>query len=101
MITTTRNSDRDQPGRPTGKAKSRIGLIVALSIAVGLIVAVALVAAPFIPATENALTGVVLLVFALGWGLLAVLSVWFSDQPQRWPVAPAAFMAVAGLVSLS
>ena len=51
------------------------------------------VALPFMPAKENVLTGVVLLGFALGWALLAVLSVRFSDQPQRWAAAPAAFMA--------
>jgi hypothetical protein len=70
-------------------------------MAAGLIVAVVLVAAPFIPAEENVLTGVVLLGFALGWALLAVLSVRFSDQPQRWAAAPAAFMGVAGFASLS
>jgi pimeloyl-ACP methyl ester carboxylesterase len=81
--------------------KSRIGLIVALSVAAGLIAAVALVAAPFVPAEENALTGVVLLGFAFGWALLAVLSVRFTDQPQRWAAAPAAFMGVVGLALLS
>ena len=59
-----------------------------------------LVAAPFIPATENVLTGVVLLAFALGWALLAVLSVRWSDQPQRWAVAPAVFMGLGGGVLL-
>jgi hypothetical protein len=44
---------------------------------------------------------VVLLGFAFGWALLAVLSVRFTDQPQRWAVAPAVFMGVAGLASLS
>jgi hypothetical protein len=44
---------------------------------------------------------VVLLGFAFGWALLAVLSVRFSDQPQRWAAAPAAFMGLAGLASLS
>lgn len=101
MITTTQDSDRHQPGGPPGTAKSRIGLIVALSMAAGLIAAVVLVAMPFIPARGNVLTGVVLLAFALGWALLAVLSTRFSDQPQRWAAAPAMFMAVAGLVSLS
>ena len=42
----------------------------------------------------------VLLGFAFGWALLAVLSVRFTDQPQRWAVAPAVFFAVAGLISL-
>ena len=101
MTTATRHGDPQQPGRAQPTAKSRIGLIVALSMAAGLIAAVVLVAMPFIPARENVLTGVVLLAFALGWALLAVLSTRFSDQPQRWAAAPAMFMAVAGLVSLS
>jgi hypothetical protein len=75
-------------------------LIVAASLATGLAAALALAAAPFIPAKDNILTGVVLLAFALGWALLAVLSVRFSTQPQRWAAAPAVFFAVAGLVSL-
>src|SRR3712207_8171031 len=100
MTTATRHGDLQQPGPAQPAAKSRIGLIVALSMAAGLMAAVVLVAMPFIPARENVLTGVVLLAFALGWALLAVLSVRFSDQPQRWAAAPAAFMAVAGLASL-
>ena len=89
MTTATRHGDLQQPGRAQPTAKSRIGLIVALSMAAGLIVAVVLVAMPFIPARENVLTGVVLLAFALGWALLAVLSTRFSDQPQRWAAVPA------------
>jgi hypothetical protein len=69
-------------------------------LTVGLLTALALVAAPFIPVRMNVLTGVVLLGFAFGWALLAVLSVRFSDNPQRWAAAPAAFLALAGLVSL-
>lgn len=46
------------------------------------------------------LTGVVLLGFAVGWALLAVLSVRVSDRPQRWAAAPAVFLTVAGLVAL-
>ena len=74
-------------------------MIVAGSVAVGLIGAVALVAAPFVPAELNVLTGVVLLAFAFGWALLVALSVRFSDQPQRWAAAPAVFLALAGLIS--
>ncbi len=76
-------------------------MIVAGSLAAGLVVALILVAAPFIAAQENALTGAVLLGFAFGWALLAVLSVRFTDQPQRWAAAPAAFMALVGLALLS
>ncbi len=41
-----------------------------------------------------------LLGFALGWALLAVLSTRFSDQPQRWAAAPALFMGVSGVLVL-
>src|SRR5215207_7695878 len=91
-----RESERLEPTQ-----RGRIGLIVAGSLAAGLVTALVLVAAPFIAAEENVLTGVVLLGFAMGWALLAVLSVRFSDQPQRWAAAPAAFMGLAGLASLS
>ena len=101
MVTTktTEHSDH-QPERPSRKEKSRIGLIVAGSMAVGLVLAVVLVGIPFLPGKENILTGVVLLAFALGWASLAVLSVRLTDQPQRWTAAPAGFLAVAGLISL-
>ena len=100
MATATQDRDVQKPGRVQPTPKGRIGLIVAASLAIGLLAALALVAAPFVPAKENVLTGVALLGFAFGWALLAVLSARFSDQPQRWAVAPAVFMALAGLVSL-
>ena len=101
MTTATRHGDLQQTGRAHPTAKFRIGSIVALSMAAGLLAAVVLVAMPSIPARENVLTGVVLLAFALGWALLAVLSDRFSDQTQRWAAAPATFMGVAGLVALT
>jgi pimeloyl-ACP methyl ester carboxylesterase len=100
MATTSQGRDLQQSGRVQPAPEGRIGLIVAASLATGLAVALALIAAPFIPARDNILIGVVLLAFALGWALLAVLSVRFSTQPQRWATAPAVFFAVAGLVSL-
>ncbi|GAA2111900.1 hypothetical protein GCM10009841_35010 [Microlunatus panaciterrae] len=99
MVTTTPHGDLQQPGRLQLAAKRRIGLIVALSMAAGLLAAVVLVAVPLIP-TEHIVAGV-LLGFALGWALLAILSVRLSDQPQRWAAAPAVFMTVVGLASLS
>ncbi len=100
MVTTTSHGNLQQPARPQ-PTTSRIGLIVAASMAAGLLTAAVLVALPFVPAEENTLTGAVLLGFAVGWALLAVLSVRFSDQPQRWAAAPAAFMAVLGVAALS
>src|SRR5215204_4271359 len=84
MTTTTQDRDLQLPGAPEHTPRGHLGLIVSASLATGLVAALALVAAPFIPAKENVLTGVVLLAFALGWALLAVLSTRFSSQPQRW-----------------
>src|SRR5215207_8508409 len=100
MTTTTQDRDLQLPGAPEPTPRGHLGLIAAASLAAGLVAALALVAAPFIPAKENVLTGVVLLAFALGWALLAVLSTQFTDQPQRWAAAPAVFLAIAGLISL-
>jgi pimeloyl-ACP methyl ester carboxylesterase len=71
---------------------------VAGSLGTGLVAALLLVAAPFIPAEESELTGALLCGFALGWAMLAVLSARFSDQPQRWAAAPALFMGLSGLL---
>ncbi|HET8916305.1 MAG TPA: alpha/beta hydrolase [Propionibacteriaceae bacterium] len=99
-MATTPDHDLPQSEHLPRTPGGRIGLIIAGSLAAGLVTALVLVAAPFIPAQEGALTGVVLLGFAFGWALLAVLSVRFSDQPQRWAAAPAVFFALAGLISL-
>ena len=56
--------------------------------------------APIITPEPRTVTGMVLLGFALGWALLAVLTTWLSDQPQRWAAAPAAFMGLASGVVL-
>jgi hypothetical protein len=102
MARTTQDSgDLLESGRLESTRRGRIGLVVAGSLTAGLVAAVVLVAAPFIAAEENVLTGVVLLGFAFGWALLAVLSIRFTDQPQRWAAAPAAFMALLGLALLS
>ena len=84
---------RSAPGR-----RGRIGWVVAASLATGLLAALLLAFAPFIRAQESGVTGAVLCGFALGWGMLAVLSMRFTDQPQRWAVAPALFMGVGSLL---
>ncbi|WP_433728215.1 alpha/beta hydrolase [Actinoplanes sp. CA-051413] len=70
------------------------------SLATGLIAVLLLVAAPFVPAEEAAVTGAVLCGFAFGWTTLAVLSARLTDQPQIWAAVPAAFMGLGGLLLL-
>ena len=90
--------DQDGRSRPNVRRNDHIGWIVAGSLAAGLLAALLLAAAPFIATEENAITGALLCGFALGWALLAVLSVRFTEHPQRWAAIPALFMAVGGLL---
>src|SRR2546426_1828921 len=76
--------------------KGHIGLIVAGSLIAGLVVALVFVIGPFGGAEEHVIMGTALLGWALGWTLLAVLSIRWSDKPQRWTLVPAALMALAG-----
>jgi pimeloyl-ACP methyl ester carboxylesterase len=93
-----KDTGQDRPSHPDPGPRGNIGWIVAGSLATGLVAALLLAAAPFIPAEERAVTGAVLCGFALGWAMLAVLSVRFTDQPQRWAAAPALVMGLGGLL---
>ena len=78
----------------------RVGPVVAASLAAGFAAALVL---PFLPAgtvDDSFATAMVLFGFALGWALLAALSTRFTEQPQRWALAPATFMAVAAVLLL-
>jgi pimeloyl-ACP methyl ester carboxylesterase len=95
---TRKDMGRDRSSHPGPGPRGHIGWIVAGSLAIGLVAALLLAVAPFIPAEEPAVTGAVLCGFTLGWAMLAVLSIRFTDQPQRWAAAPALFMGVGGLL---
>jgi pimeloyl-ACP methyl ester carboxylesterase len=75
-------------------------MIVAGSLLGGLLAAAVLVAVVFAGAAEHAITGAILLGFAVGWALLAVLSPRYGDRPRRWARVPAAAMALAGIALL-
>ncbi len=92
---------RSDPNAPAGRPTRRIAGVVAASLATGLVAGVLLVFAPFIPADESGATGAILCGFAIGWAMLTVLSVRFTDQPQRWAAAPALFMGLAGLLLIA
>ncbi|MDQ0095029.1 alpha/beta fold hydrolase [Paeniglutamicibacter psychrophenolicus] len=93
--------DQDRLSGTGPSRKGRLGWIVAGSLAAGVLVALLLATAPFIPATESSVNGAVLLGLALGWAMLAVLSVKFTDQPQKWAVVPALFMGLGGFLLLA
>ena len=94
-----RRGDHVGPAVPRSR-RPHIGGIVAGSLFTGLVAAALL---PFVPAdTVDAdfATAMVLFGFAFGWALMAVLSIRFTEQPQRWAVAPAIFMALSGALVL-
>src|SRR5215475_2502025 len=88
--------------RTTAPATRRghIGLIVVGSLATGLTAALLLVLVVFAGAAEPVVTGSAMLGFGLGWAMLAALSVWRTDQPQRWALVPAAYFIVTGAALL-
>ncbi len=71
--------------------------IVAASLAVGAAISLLLVLAVFPGATENLVTGSLLLGTGCGWATLALLSARRTGRPQSWAVVPAAATTVAGL----
>ncbi len=66
------------PARPP----RRIGPIVAGSLMAGFVAALVLVLGPFAGAPENVISGTMLLAFAGGWALLAVLSLPGPSNPS-------------------
>lgn len=75
-----------------------IGLIVAGSLAIGLIAALLLTAAPFISPQENDVTGATLCGFAVGWVVLVILSTsnCRPGPPRTWscPTGPSTLSPV-------
>jgi pimeloyl-ACP methyl ester carboxylesterase len=96
------NTDSNNPvdlADESGTAPSReghIGRVVAGSLIGGVVAAITVVLGPLAGREEHVITGSVLVAFALAWAVLAVLSQRWTDQPQRWAIAPAVFMAVTG-----
>ncbi|SHN71096.1 Alpha/beta hydrolase family protein [Geodermatophilus obscurus] len=82
---------------PPPPRRGPIRWVVATSLGVGLAAALVLVLVVVAGAREHVITGSALLGFALGWAVLAVLSIRLTTRPQRWAFVPAAGMAATGL----
>jgi pimeloyl-ACP methyl ester carboxylesterase len=82
-----------------GKSK-RIGLVVFGSIAFGLVLGLLLTLVVFAGGEESRITGSALLALGAGFMLLSGASSRFTDQPQRWALAPGVASAVLGLAIL-
>ena len=78
-----------------GWSRGHVGRIVTATLLGGFVASLVLVIGPFAGAEEHVITGVVLATFAASWGLLALLTIRRTDQPQGWAKAPAIVMAGA------
>jgi pimeloyl-ACP methyl ester carboxylesterase len=82
------------------RERGHIGLLVLGSIASGLALGLVLVLAVFDGGEEAEITGSALLALGAGFMLLAAGSIRFTDQPQRWALAPGVAAALVGLAVL-
>jgi pimeloyl-ACP methyl ester carboxylesterase len=81
-------------------SRGRIGLVVFGSIAFGFVLGLLLVLVVFAGGEESEITGSALFALGAGFMLLAVASSRFTDQPQRWALAPGVASAALGLAIL-
>jgi pimeloyl-ACP methyl ester carboxylesterase len=92
-----RGDARGGSGRPSVR---RLAWVVASSVVIGPLAAVAFTVGAFAGAPEHELTGAGLLGLALGWAALAVGSSILTDMPQRWAAVPAAALGAVGAALL-
>lgn len=76
---------------------NRLFLVVGASLIVGFLLPVVLALGPASGGGESRMTGAALLGWGIGWALIALLSVRFTNQPQRWALVPAGILGVTGI----
>ena len=79
----------------------RLFPLVAVSLIVGFLLPVVLALGPASGGGESRMTGAALLGWGIGWTLIALLSIRFTDQPQRWAVVPAGILGVTGIALIA
>jgi pimeloyl-ACP methyl ester carboxylesterase len=95
------STDAGRSQDPDSGRKDRIGWVVAGSMVVGLVASLLFAAGPVVAPSAAQVGGAVLAGFALGWATLLMLSVRFTDQPQRWAAAPALLMGSSGVLIMT
>lgn len=86
----------DAAGRRSSRARWPLRLVVAASLLTGLAAVAVVTVAVSASGTEPLITGLLLLGFAAGWAMLFVLSLRFTDRPQRWAAVPAVALGATG-----
>src|SRR5437016_6035207 len=89
------------PDAPPSSVSTRnIAWIVIVSLVAAILLAIVLALLIFGGARENVISAAVLFAFAAGAALLARLSARKSDQPQRWALIAAGWLALAATLLL-
>ncbi len=79
-----------------GLLSRQIGLLIPGGILSGLGLGVLLITGPFHSLEEADQGGVFLLAFALGWGLISLLSLLLPGRACWWPLIPGGILALIG-----
>src|SRR6185503_753900 len=85
---------------PVLPSTRNIAWIVIVSLLAAVLLSLVLVIVVVAGARENVISAAVLFAFAAGAVLLGVLSARRSDQPQRWALTAAGWLALAGILLL-
>lgn len=100
-MTTTVRPERSVAAVLPSPGREPLARVILGSLLTGLVGALALTLLVFPGAPEHTITGSLLLAFAAGWVMLAVLSTRLTSQPQRWALVPAAVLAATGLALMT
>ena len=83
--------------RMGSRRRAPVGRLVLGSIVVGLALGLLLVLVVFSGGSEAEITGSALVALGIGFALLALGSIRFSDQPQPWAFSPGVASTAVGL----
>jgi alpha-beta hydrolase superfamily lysophospholipase len=86
---------------PVGPRKRHPGRAALLAVIVGVVLALVLPFAPFVPVSESGVTGAALVGLAVGWLLLGLLLGRATNRRQRWAIVAGAFFAAGGVLLLA
>jgi len=75
--------------------------LIAASLIVGLFLPIVLALGPAAGGGESRMTGAAVLGWGIGWAVIALLSIRFTNQPQRWALVPAAILGVTGIALIA
>ena len=79
----------------------RLFPVVAGSLIVGFLLPIFIALGPAAGGGESRMTGAALLGWGIGWALIALLSVRFTNQPQRWALVPAGILGLTGIALIA